>query len=268
MTTKPIALVTGASTGLGEEFARALAASGHDLVLVARTGPALEKLAGELEQSHGAKSEVLVADLSEVAQRATVVGRIADGAPLDTVINNAGFGRYGSFYQMPLAGELGQIDVNISALVTLSHAALGVMVPRRSGKLLNVSSIGAFAPAPGGATYSATKAFVLSFTEALHHEVAESGVHVTALCPGFTRTEFQQRAGVQSSGVPNAAWSEATDVVAAGLAALDRNKAVCVPGFLNKFVAVSPRFGPRGMTRGISAGVMKRLDAPQAPTPG
>jgi short-subunit dehydrogenase len=268
MTTKPIALVTGASTGLGEEFARALAASGHDLVLVARTGPALEMLAGELEQSHGATSEVLVADLSDTAQRATVVGRIADGAPVDTVINNAGFGYYGSFYQMPLAGELGQIEVNISALVTLSHAALGVMVPRRSGKLLNVSSIGAFSPAPGGATYSATKAFVLSFTEALHDEVAGSGVHVTALCPGFTRTEFQQRAGVKSSGVPHAAWSEAPDVVAAGLAALDRNKAVCVPGFLNKVVAVSPRFGPRGMVRGISGGVMKRLDAPQAPAPG
>jgi short-subunit dehydrogenase len=209
-----------------------------------------------------------VADLADVAQRSTVVGRIADGAPLDTVINNAGFGRYGSFYQMPLAGEVGQIDVNITALVTLSHAALGVMVPRRSGKLLNVSSIGAFAPAPGGATYSATKAFVLSFTEALHDEVADSGVHVTALCPGFTRTEFQQRAGVQSSGVPNAAWSEAGDVVSAGLAALDHNKAVCVPGFLNKMVAVSPRFGPRGLTRGISGGVMKRLDAPQPPTPG
>lgn len=268
MEKKPIALVTGASTGLGEKFARALAATGHDLVLVARTGPALEKLAGELEQSHGTKSEVLVADLAEVAQRATVVGRIADGAPLDTVINNAGFGRYGSFYQMSLAGEVGQIEVNITALVTLSHAALGVMVPRRSGKLLNVSSIGAFAPAPGGATYSATKAFVLSFTEALHDEVADSGVHVTALCPGFTRTEFQERAGVQSSGVPNAAWSNPTDVVSAGLAALDRNKAVCVPGFLNKLVAVSPRFGPRGMTRGISGGVMKRLDAPQAPTPG
>ncbi len=268
MTNKPIALVTGASTGLGEEFARALAASGHHLVLVARTGPALEKLAGELAESHGTKSEVLVADLSDVAQRATVVGRIADGAPLDTVINNAGFGRYGSFYQMPLAGEVGQIDVNITALVTLSHAALDVMVPRRSGKLLNVSSIGAFAPAPGGATYSATKAFVLSFTEALHHEVADSGVHVTALCPGFTRTEFQQRAGVNGAGLPGAAWSSATDVVAAGLAALDRNKAVCVPGVLNKFVAVSPRLGPRGLTRGISAGVMKRLEAPQAPAPG
>ncbi|HXQ75014.1 MAG TPA: SDR family oxidoreductase [Acidimicrobiales bacterium] len=268
MENRPIALVTGASSGLGEGFARALAATGHDLVLVARTGSALEKLAAELAQSHGTQSEVLVADLADVAQRATVVGRIADGAPLDTVINNAGFGHYGSFHQLPLAGEVGQIEVNVVALVTLSHAALEVMVPRRSGKLLNVSSIGAFAPAPGGATYSATKAFVLSFTEALHDEVAKDDVHVTALCPGFTRTDFQKRAGVKSSGVPEAAWSDAGDVVAAGLAALDRNQAVCVPGVLNKIVAVSPRFGPRGLTRRISAGVMRRLEAPQVPAPG
>jgi short-subunit dehydrogenase len=268
MTDRPIALVTGASTGLGEQFARALAASGHDLVLVARTGPALEALAAELDKEHGATSEVLMADLADATQLATVAARIADGAPVDTVINNAGFGHYGAFADLPLEGEVGQVRVNVVALVTLSHAALRVMVARRSGKLLNVSSIGAFAPAPGGATYSATKAFVLSFTEALHDEVAPSGVHVTALCPGFTRTEFQQRAGVKSSGVPSMAWSEAGDVVAAGLAALDANHAVCVPGLVNKFVAVSPRFGPRGLTRRISAGVMKRLEAPQVPTPG
>jgi len=268
MPNRPIALVTGASSGLGETFARALAASGHDLVLVARTGPALEKLAGDLEQSHGAKCEVLTADLSDAAQLATVAARISGGADVDTVINNAGFGHYGAFRDLPLTGEVGQIEVNIVALVTLSHAALGVMVPRRRGKLLNVSSIGAFAPAPGGATYSATKAFVLSFTEALHDEVTKDGVHVTALCPGFTRTDFQQRAGVKTSGIPNAGWSDAGDVVAAGLAALERNQAVCVPGVLNKFVAVSPRFGPRGLTRRISAGVMKRLEAPQARASG
>ncbi|HVC70952.1 MAG TPA: SDR family oxidoreductase [Acidimicrobiales bacterium] len=263
MTNRPMALVTGASSGLGDHFARALAASGHDLVLVARTGPALEKLAGELEQSDGAKCEVIAADLADAAQLATVAARIANGAAVDTVINNAGFGHYGAFRDLPLGGEIGQVQVNVTALVTLSHAALGVMVPRRRGKLLNVSSIGAFAPAPGGATYSATKAFVLSFTEALHDEVAKNGVHVTALCPGFTRTDFQQRAGVKTSGVPNAAWSDAPTVVAAGLAALDRNTAVCVPGLLNKFVAVSPRLGPRSLTRRISAGVMKRLEAPQ-----
>jgi uncharacterized protein len=268
MTNRPIALVTGASSGLGADFARALAAAGHDLVLVARTGSALEALASELEQKHGVQSEVMAADLADGTQLSSVAARLADGAPVDTVINNAGFGHYGAFTDLPLTGEVGQIEVNIIALVTLSHAALGVMVPRGSGKLLNVSSIGAFAPAPGGATYSATKAFVLSFTEALHDEVKAQGVHVTALCPGFTRTEFQQRAGVKTTGLPSAAWADAADVVAAGLVALDRNQAVCVPGVINKFVAVSPRFGPRGLVRGISAGVMKRLDAPQPPAPG
>ncbi len=261
MTDRPIALVTGASSGLGDHFARALAASGHDLILVARTGPALEKLAGELE-SDGARSEVLVADLAEASQLSSVAARIADGPDVDTVINNAGFGYYGAFSTLPLDGEVSQVKVNVLALLTLSHAALGAMVPRRSGKLLNVSSIGGFAPSPGGATYSATKAFVLSFTEALHDEVAPAGVHVTVLCPGFTRTDFQQRAGVNSSGVPSAAWSDAGEVVAAGLAALDRNQAVCVPGLLNKVVAVSPRFGPRSLTRRVSAGVMRRLEAP------
>jgi hypothetical protein len=268
VTNRPIALVTGASSGLGDAFARALAASGHDLVLVARTGPALEKLAAELDHDHGATSEVLVADLADSSELSSVAARIAGDPAVGTVINNAGFGHYGPFRELHLDGEVGQVQVNILALLTLSHAALGAMVPRREGKLLNVASIAAFTPAPGGATYSATKAFVLSFTEALHDEVAASGVHVTVLCPGFTRTDFQQRAGVKSSGVPALAWSDATTVVSAGLAALDRNHAVCVPGVVNKLAAVSPRFGPRSMARRITAGVMKRLEAPQPPVPG
>ncbi|MGH9017194.1 MAG: SDR family NAD(P)-dependent oxidoreductase [Acidimicrobiales bacterium] len=261
MTNRRIALVTGASSGLGAEFARALAASGHDLVLVARNRPALESLATELH-GHGAASEVLAADLADPVQLASVASRIAGGAPIDTVINNAGFGHYGPFRSLSLEGEIGQIQVNVAALVTLSHAALGIMVDQRSGKLLNVASIGAFAPAPGGATYSATKAFVLSFTEALHDEVRADGVHVTALCPGFTRTDFQDRAGVPTGAIPRPAWSNPKAVVAAGLAALDHNHAVCVPGALNKMVAVSPRLGPRSLTRRISAGVMRRLEAP------
>ena len=260
--------MTGASSGLGEHFARALAASGHDLVLVARSRGALERVGRELEQAHGATCEVLVADLADAAELDTVAGRIGSGTAVDTVVNNAGFGHYGAFSDLPLAGETGQIAVNVVALVTLSHAALRSMVPRRSGRLLNVASIGAFAPAPGGATYSATKAFVLSFTEALHDEVKSSGVHVTAVCPGFTRTEFQQRAGVSTTSMPAAAWSDPAEVVAAALAALDRNRAVCVPGMVNKVMAVSPRFGPRGLVRRISAGVMNRLEAPPPPASG
>ena len=140
----------------------------------------------------------------------------AKGAPLDVVVNGAGFGFYGAFVDQPLEGEVGQVKVNALALLTLSHAALRSMVPRGTGGLLNVASIAGFAPTPRSATYSATKAFVIYLTEALHDEVAPLGVHVTALCPGFTRTNFQQRAGVATSGVPGFAWSEPGPVVEPG----------------------------------------------------
>ncbi|HTT87180.1 MAG TPA: SDR family oxidoreductase [Acidimicrobiales bacterium] len=260
--TRPIALVTGASSGLGEAFARALAASGHDLVLVARTGPALERLAGELEVAHGAKAEVLVADLAAPDGVGAAATRVTEGVAVDTVVNCAGFGRYGRFVELPLEGETGQVQVNVLALVALSHAALRTMVPRRSGGLLNVASVAGFAPTPGGATYSATKAFVLSFTEALHDEAAGTGVHVSVVCPGFTRTDFQRRAGVAAAGIPAAAWSEPAAVVDAALKALARNQAVCVPGLVNKVTAAAPRFGPRGLVRRISGAVMQRVEAP------
>ena len=260
--TRPIALVTGASSGLGEAFARALAASGHDLVLVARTGSALEELAADLEKGHRAKAEVLVADLAAPDGVGAVETRIVKGAAVDTVVNCAGFGHYGPFVERPLGEEQGQVLVNVLALVTLSHAALRTMVPRRAGALLNVASVAGFAPTPGGATYSATKAFVLSFTEALHDEVAAAGVHVSVVCPGFTRTDFQRRAGVAASGIPAAAWSEPARVVEAALGALARNRAVCVPGIVNTVAAAAPRFGPRGLVRRISSAVMQRVEAP------
>ncbi|MHB8328105.1 MAG: SDR family NAD(P)-dependent oxidoreductase [Acidimicrobiales bacterium] len=259
MPTRPTALVTGASSGLGECFARQLAAAGHDLVLVARSTAALQRLASELESAHGTSSEVLSADLGDRAQLETVTERIRGGAPLDTVVNNAGFGFYGPVTGHRLEQELGMVEVNVLALVALSHAALATMVPRRSGRLLNVASIAGFAATPDGATYSAAKGFVLMFSEAVHDEVARSGVHVTVLCPGFTRTSFQQHAGIEAKGLPGFAWSEPEDVVAAALCALERNQAVCVPGILNKVTAASPRFAPRPVVRRISASVMKRL---------
>ena len=133
------------------------------------------------------------------------------------------------------------------------------MVPRRSGRILNVSSVAGFASTPNSATYSAAKGFVLMYSEAVHDEVAAHGVHVTVLCPGFTRTEFQETAGIEAKGLPSFAWADADDVVREGLAALERNQAVCVPGLVNKMAAVSPRFAPRAIVRRISAQVMKRL---------
>lgn len=253
------ALVTGASSGLGEVFARQLASTGHDLVLVARNRLALERLGQELEAAHGTTSEVLPADLADRHELGAVIDRIAAGAPLDVVVNNAGFGFYGPVVTHSVEQELGMVDVDVAAVVALSHAALRVMVPRRSGRLLNVSSVAAFAATPDSAVYSAAKGFVLMFSEAVHDEVADSGVHVTVVCPGFTRTRFQANAGIEAKGLPRFVWSEPQAVVREALVALDRNQAVCVPGLVNKLTAATPRFAPRPVVRRIAASVMKRL---------
>ncbi len=258
MSPRPVALVTGASSGLGEHFARQLAAAGHDLVLVARTVDALDRLAAELRDSHRATAEVLPADLADRAQLDKVAARIAAG-DVTTVVNNAGFGFYGPVASHSRAQELGMVDVDVAAVVALTHAALGVMVPRGQGRILNVASVAAFAATPDSATYSAAKAFVLMFTEAIHDEVAPSGVHVSVLCPGFTRTNFQANAGLEATGLPGFVWADAEDVVRAGLAALERNQAVCVPGWVNKLTAATPRFSPRPITRRVANLVMKRL---------
>lgn len=255
---RPRALVTGASSGLGESFARQLAAAGNDLVVVARRREPMEKLASELSAAHGTGTEVLVADLADRTQLAIAAERIGAG-DVDTVVNNAGFGFYGPVSTHSVDQELGMVDVDVAAVVALSRAAVGVMVSRGSGNLLNVASVAAFAPTPQSATYSAAKSFVLFYTEALHDEVADSGVHVTVLCPGFTRTDFQSSAGITGHGIPGFAWADADDVVRQGLASLARNEAVCVPGVVNKVAALSPRFAPRPIVRRIAGRVMKRL---------
>jgi uncharacterized protein len=255
---RPRALVTGASSGLGVSFARQLAAAGNDLVLVARRAEPMEHLGNELADAHGVRVEVLPADLADRTQVAKVAERIRTG-DVDIVVNNAGFGFYGPVTSHSPDQELHMVDVDVAAVVALSQAALEVMVPRRSGSLLNVSSVAAFAPTPDSATYSAAKSFVLLFTEAAHDEVAARGVKVSVLCPGFTRTNFQAAAGIEAKGLPGFVWAEADDVVRQGLAALARNQAVCVPGLINKVAAASPRFGPRPLVRRVAHTVMKRL---------
>lgn len=251
------ALVTGASSGLGASFARRLAASGSDLVLVARGAESMERLGTELSAAHQVHVEVLAADLADRAQLSKVAERVGAG-DVDTVVNNAGFGCYGPVVGHTVEQELGMVDVDVAAVVALTLAAAKVMVPRRSGGILNVASVAGFASTPESATYSAAKSFVLMFTEALHDEVLPSGVHVSVLCPGFTRTNFQANAGLEPK-LPAFVWAEADDVVGEGLAALGRNQAVCVPGLFNKVMAASPRFGPRPLVRRLSRQVMKRL---------
>jgi short-subunit dehydrogenase len=251
----PVALITGASVGIGEQFALQLAERGHDVVLVARDGARLEALAKEIEGRNGSHAEVLVADLTDSRQLETVEAR---ARTVDLLVNNAGFGTFGPFHTLDIEAETREIDLNVIALVRLTHAAAGAMVERGRGGILNVSSLASFQPGPSNATYGATKAFVTSFTEAVHEELKGTGVSVTALCPGFTHTEFQARANAPASAVPGFMWQEAPEVARAGLDGLARNRAVVIPGTANKVMGNLSAVTPHAITRRIGAAVLKR----------
>jgi short-subunit dehydrogenase len=246
---RPVTLVTGASAGLGAEFARACARRGDELVLTARREERLQALAAEL----GSKTHVIAADLANAEAPRRLIGEIeARGLTVATLINNAGFGLTGRFADRQTEPLLGMIDLNIRALTELAHLVLPAMRERRSGAVLNLASTAAFQAGPGFAVYFATKAYVLSFTEALHQELKGSGIKVSALCPGPTATEFGDVAGVTSQKF-TALAADAKSVVAAGLTGLDRNQAVVIPGLMNKVGAQSNRLLPRAMMRRITA---------------
>lgn len=234
------ALVTGASSGIGEAFAALLAARGTDLVLVARRADLLERLAGRLAERHRVGVQVLPADLTDPAQLERVERKLR-GEPVDLLINNAGYGAFGAFAEIPLEDQLKEIDLNVRAVVRLTYAALPSMIERRRGGVLNVASMSAFTPSPGSATYGATKAYVQAFTESLHAELQGKGVHVTALCPGFTRTD-------ETAG-PNLLWLRRVDVARAGLEAVAAGRALCVPGGQYKALLPLLRLAPRFLLR-------------------
>jgi short-subunit dehydrogenase len=261
---RPTALVTGASAGLGAEFSRQLAPN-HDLVLVARDAARLEALAKELREDSGASVEVLAADLVDPEQLATVEARLDDrDRPVDVLVNNAGFGTVGQFCELPVDGEDRMVRLNVLALVHLARAAGGPMVERGTGGIVNVASLGGFAPVPRMATYGATKAFVVSFSQALHEELLGTGVRVTCLCPGFTRTEFQERAGV-SGGGPSILWADPPAVVRAGLDGLAKNRALVVHGAINASAAALTKLSPAVLARKISGEIMRRAEGEPAP---
>jgi len=254
-------LITGASAGLGEGFARALAARGEDLILTARRVDRLEALADELEGKHKVSVQVFAADLADPEAPAGLVAAITSaGLKIDTLINNAGFGARGDFADLELAPQLGIIDVNCRALVALSHAVLPAMIARRSGGILNVASLAAFQPGPWMAVYYASKAFVLSFSEALHEEVKPHGVRIAALCPGPTRTEFADVAGMGDMAMFDRMATSPDQVVRDGIAALDANAAVKVSGAINAILAQSTRITPRAIAR-WAAGAMQKARA-------
>jgi hypothetical protein len=251
------ALVTGASAGIGEEFVRQLAAGGYDLVLVARRKERLDQLAADVTQKSGVNVEVLPADLSTVEGVAAVRGRIAAG-DIDLLVNNAGFATLGVFGALPLEREREELDVNICALVSLTHAALGPMLERGRGTIINLGSVGSFTPTPYMATYVATKAFVLHFSESVHEEVRHRGVTVTCLCPGFVATEFQAVAGLDASELPTVGRQTPAQVVAAALKGAAAGRAIVVPGAMNSVMAASPRFTPRFLVRRIAGSIFKK----------
>ena len=249
------ALVTGASSGIGEAMVHLLGEAGVPMVLVARRTDRLVALA-----ARHANVEVLAADLTTDDGVAAVVARITDdAAPIDLVVNNAGFGTSGAFHELEADRLDDEIALNVQALTRISRAALGVMVPRGSGHLLNVSSVASFQPAPGLAVYAATKAYVTSLTESLHEEVRGTGVKVTALCPGLTRTEFQSVSSSESYAeqYPGFAWLTADEVARAGLADVARNRALSIPGMLYKGLALVTGITPRGLTRRLSSLVQR-----------
>jgi uncharacterized protein len=250
----PSALVTGATAGIGAEFARQLAVAGHDLVLVARDSARLAESRETLADEYKVEVEVLSADLATSAGCEVVAARITDAQrPVDVLVNNAGFGMYKRFGMAELADEERQLDLNVGAVLRLTHAAVRAMTGRGAGRIINVSSVAGFVPRGGNATYSASKAWVTMFSEALAVQLTGSGVTVTAVCPGFTRTEFHERANADMSHVPGRMWLDAKSVVAEGLADAAKGRALSVPSRRYKVLVGATRVLPRPLLRRVMA---------------
>ena len=255
------ALVTGASSGIGLELARELAAGGYDLVLVARGEKKLEELAAEVRDRHGITARVIPKDLSDPKSPDELFQEIeAAGVAVDVLVNNAGFATFGPFAETDLARELEELQVNVVALTHLTKKLLPGMLSRRRGGVLNVASTAAFQPGPLMAVYYATKAYVLSFSEALAEELRGTGVTVSVLCPGPTATGFAARADMQDSGLFKGmlAVSDARSVARAGYEGFRAGKRIVIPGLLNKVGAQSIRLTPRGLATRIIKGMQAR----------
>jgi short-subunit dehydrogenase len=236
------ALVTGPTAGIGHAFAHQLAARGHDLVLVARDRERLESVAAEITERYGVQVEVLPADLGDRAQLARVEARLTDPArPVDLLVNNAGFGLKGRFLDNDVDTETGMLEVLVTAVLRLTHAALGPMAERGDGGVINVSSVAAFLPR---GTYAAAKAWVNSFSEWAANEYRPQGVTVMALCPGFTRTEFHERMDVGRGSAPGFMWLDTDFLVAKALKDFDKGRTYSIPGAQYKTIIAMTRLIP------------------------
>jgi short-subunit dehydrogenase len=253
------AAVTGASTGIGQAFSERLARDGWDLCIVARRAGRLEALAKRLRAEHGTKVQVLPADLTDPAALRALEGRLARDARLELLVNDAGMGDFGAFARHDREVVDAEVRLNVLTVVRLTHAALRGMLRRRRGAIVNVSSTMAFQPFPYAAIYGATKAFLNSFTEALHEELRGSGVRVQSLCPGLTHTEIFASAGADVSSLPSFLWMEPEAVVAESLSALERGAVVCVPGLGNRALSSLSRLVPHELSRRVAGVLMQQV---------
>ncbi|CAM5257329.1 dehydrogenase [Streptomyces spiroverticillatus] len=245
------ALITGATAGIGSAFARRLASDGHNLVLVARNTERLQKQATELHDKHAVEVEVLTADLSTEEGIAAVEARLADRThPVDLLVNNAGFGNKGEFLEVPMADELTMLKVHCEAVLRLTSEAVKGMKERGRGGVVNVASVAAFVPR---GTYGASKAWVVQFTQGAAKDLAGSGVRLMALCPGFVRTEFHERAGMGTDNIPSWMWLDADKLVAEALKDMARGKSLSIPDPRYKALMGVVKVAPRGLLGGITS---------------
>ena len=252
-------VVTGASSGIGAELARVLAARGHSLVLTARREERLLALAAELRETDGVAAEALAFDLEDpAAPQALFAALEGRGLTIHTLVNNAGFGLRGRFAMLPFAEQAAMVEVNVAAVTKLARLFLPGMIERRQGGILNVASTAAFQAGPYMAVYYATKAFVLSLSEALHDEAKPHGVTVTALCPGPTESEFSDTAGLKDSRLFEAGVMSSAEVARAGIDGYEAGRAIVIPGTRNRAGALGSKFAPRSISRRI-AGLLQGM---------
>ncbi|AOS94656.1 MULTISPECIES: SDR family NAD(P)-dependent oxidoreductase [Mycobacterium] len=245
---RPVALITGPTSGIGAGYARRFARDGYDLVLVARDADRLNRLADELKSTAG-DVEVLPADLGDAADRQRVSDRLAAGVRV--LVNNAGFATSGDFWSTDPAVLQSQLDVNVTAVMHLTRAALPGMLDAGAGTVINIASVAGLVPGRGS-TYSASKAWVISFSEGLSVGLQGTGVSVHAVCPGYVRTEFHARAGIDMSKSPSFMWLEVDDVVSQSLADIARGKVISIPGLQYKAIIAAERMIPRTLMRAVT----------------
>jgi short-subunit dehydrogenase len=264
---RPVALITGASAGLGVVFARKLAARGYDLILTARRLDRLEKLGAEVSAACSVSCEALAADLGDPTELRTVEERIRRCERLALLVNNAGFGTTTSFAKSDVDAQELMIRVHIIATMRLTRAALAVMMPKRSGAIINVSSLAAFETNPGSVGYSASKAWINRFTEGLELELRGAGspVKVQALCPGFTYTEFHDVIHMDRGRIPKSLWLPAEFVVDASLAGLDRGQLIVIPGWRYRVLKTITGLAPKFLKRQVAIATGRRMGRQTTP---